>query len=67
MAAWAFDLLEGLDVVVLGPVHNAEDLGRKLGFFAGPLTGCASISLFHKTISLQGLIRLCKDVSASSK
>lgn len=32
-----FDLLEGLDVVVLGAVHNREDLGDEAGFTAGPL------------------------------
>ena len=37
-----FDLFEGLDVVVLGAVHDREDLGNEAGFTAGPLT-CGTV------------------------
>ena len=37
VALGAFDLLEGLDVVVFGAVHDREDLGNEAGFTAGPL------------------------------
>ena len=40
----AFDLLKSLDVVVLGAVHDREDLGDEAGFAAGPLTGGTVIS-----------------------
>lgn len=35
-ALGAFDLLERLDVVVLGPVHDGEDLGGEAGLVARP-------------------------------
>jgi len=38
----AFDLFEGLDVVVFRPVHDREDLGNEAGFTAGPLT-CGTV------------------------
>jgi len=34
MTLGTFDLLEGLDIFMLGPVHNREDLGGKVGFIA---------------------------------
>ena len=34
----AFDLLEGLDIVVLGAVHNTQDLSHKLAFISRPMT-----------------------------
>ena len=37
VALGAFDLLEGLDVVVLGAVHDRENFGNEAGFTAGPL------------------------------
>ncbi len=40
----AFDLLESLDVVVLGAVHDREDLGNEAGFTAGPLARGTVIS-----------------------
>ena len=39
-----FDLLEGLDVVVLGAVHDRENLGNEAGFTAGPLASGTVIS-----------------------
>lgn len=33
----AFDLLEGLDIVVLGTVHDRENLCNEAGFTSGPL------------------------------
>ena len=42
VALGAFDLLESLDVVVLGAVHDREDLGNEAGFTAGPLT-CGTV------------------------
>ena len=48
----AFDLFESLDVVVLGAVHDREDLGDEAGFAAGPLTGGTVISRFHRNLSL---------------
>ena len=42
MALGAFDLLEGLDVVVFGAVHDREDLGDEACFTAGPLT-CGTV------------------------
>jgi hypothetical protein len=40
----ALDLLEGLDVVVFGAVHDREDLGNEAGFTAGPLASGTVIS-----------------------
>ena len=40
----AFDLFEGLDVVMLGAVHDRKDLGNEAGFTAGPLTSGTVIS-----------------------
>ena len=37
MTFGAFDLLEGLDVVMFGAVHDRKDLGNEAGFTAGPL------------------------------
>ena len=44
MTFGAFDLLEGLDVVVLRAVHDREDLGDEAGFTAGPLARGTVIS-----------------------
>ena len=38
------DLLESLDVVVLGAVHDREDLGNEAGLTAGPLTSGTVVS-----------------------
>ena len=38
MALRAFDLLEGLDVLVFGAVHDREDLGDEMSFIPGPMT-----------------------------
>ena len=40
----AFDLLESLDIIVFGAVHDREDFGNKAGFIAGPLASGAVIS-----------------------
>ena len=42
MTFGAFDLFEGLDVVMLGAVHDRKDLGNEAGFTAGPLT-CGTV------------------------
>lgn len=34
MALRAFDLLEGLDILVFGAVHDRENLGHKMCFVA---------------------------------
>ncbi len=34
MALRAFDLFEGLDVVVFGAVHDREDFGHEMGFIS---------------------------------
>ena len=44
VALGAFDLLKSLDVIVLGAVHDREDLGNKAGFTAGPLASGTVIS-----------------------
>jgi len=44
MTLGAFDLFEGLDIFVLGAVHDREDLGNKAGFTAGPLTSGTAVS-----------------------
>lgn len=46
MALRAFDLLEGLDVVMFGAIHYGEDLGDKAGFIAGPAAARAGIERF---------------------
>ena len=47
MAFGAFDLLEGLDVLLLRPVHDREDLCHEVRFIARPLTAGAVIQRFH--------------------
>ena len=47
MTLRTFDLLEGLDIVVLGAVHDGEDLGHKMGFIARPMTACARVKRLH--------------------
>ena len=37
MTLGAFDLLEGLDVFVFGPVHDRQDFRVEVGFIAGPV------------------------------
>ena len=44
VALGTFDLFEGLDVVVLGTVHDREDFGNEAGFIAGPLASGTIIS-----------------------
>ncbi len=44
MAFGAFDLLEGLDIVVFGAVHDGEDLCDEARFTAGPLARGATVS-----------------------
>ena len=39
----AFDLLEGLDILMFGAVHDREDLGNEASFTTGPLAGGAAI------------------------
>ena len=39
----AFDLLEGLDVFVLGAVHNGENLRDEVSFIPGPMATGACI------------------------
>ena len=38
VALGAFDLLEGLNILVLGTVHDGENFGGEVGFISGPLT-----------------------------
>jgi hypothetical protein len=47
VALRAFDLLEGLDVVVLGPVHDREYFGHEMGFISRPMTASACIEWLH--------------------
>ena len=39
-----FDLFKGLDVIMLGAIHDRENLGDEAGFTAGPLTSGTVIS-----------------------
>jgi hypothetical protein len=48
VAFGAFDLLEGLDIVMLGAVHDAEDFGDEFVFFPRPLASRTHVSLLHK-------------------
>ena len=43
----AFDLFEGLDIFVLGAVHDGKDFGDEVRFIAGPVAACAGIQRFH--------------------
>ena len=47
MAFGAFDLLEGLDVLMLGAVHDGKNFRDEMGFIARPMTTCASVQRFH--------------------
>ena len=47
MALRALDLLEGLNVVVLGTVHDGEDLGHEMSLISGPMTACTGIKWLH--------------------
>lgn len=55
MAFWAFDLFESLDIIVLGAVGNAENLGGKLRIVARPVTGSTGIMRFHFDLRLEGI------------
>ena len=44
MALGTLDLLEGLDIIVFGAVHDREDLGHEACFTARPLTRGTVIS-----------------------
>ena len=44
VALGTFDLLERLDVVVFGAVHDREDFGNEAGFTAGPLASGTVVS-----------------------
>ena len=46
MTLGAFDLLEGLDVVMLGAVHDGEDLRDEARFVSGPLAAGAAVEGF---------------------
>jgi hypothetical protein len=50
MTFGAFDLFKGLDVLMLGAVHNRQDFSYKMGFIARPLTARTRIKRFHKTL-----------------
>ena len=58
VALGAFDLLEGLNVIVFRPVHDGEDLGNKAVFVSGPLAGLTNISGFHnlRSFSVTGCL-----------
>lgn len=43
----AFDLLESLDIVVLGAVHDGEDLRHEIRFISRPMTTRTRIKWFH--------------------
>ena len=43
MTLRTFDLFEGLDIVVLGAVHNGEDFGHEMGLISRPMTARTSI------------------------
>lgn len=45
-ALWAFDLFEGLNVLVFWTVHNGEDFRRKLRLVARPVAGRAVVGRF---------------------
>jgi hypothetical protein len=44
MTFGAFDLLESLDVIVFGAVHDRENFGDETNLAAGPLTSRTVIS-----------------------
>ena len=43
----AFDLLEGLDVLVLGAVHDGKNFGDEVALISGPLATRAGVKRFH--------------------
>ena len=51
MAFGAFDLFEGLDVFVFGPVHNGKNFSYEMAFIARPMTSRASIKWFQRAVS----------------
>ncbi len=44
VALGALDLLEGLNIVVLRPVHDGKNFGDETLLAAGPLTGGTNVS-----------------------
>ena len=47
MTLRTFDLFEGLDVVVLGAVHNGENFGHEMAFISRPMAACTGIKWLH--------------------
>ena len=47
MTLRTFDLFEGLDIVVLGAVHDGENFGHEMGFITRPMTACACVKRLH--------------------
>ena len=47
MALGAFDLFEGLDIVVLGTVHDGENFGHEMGLISRPMAACTGIKWLH--------------------
>ena len=43
LALRAFDLFEGLNIFMLGTVHDAQDFGQELAFVARPVTAGTSV------------------------
>ena len=48
MTLGAFDLLEGLDVLMFGAVHNRKDFGHEMGFISRPVTARTRIKRLHE-------------------
>ena len=53
MTFGAFNLFEGLNVVMFGAVHNRKDFRDKTGFFSRPVTSRTSIKRFHNRSLVQ--------------
>jgi hypothetical protein len=51
VALGAFDLFEGLDIIVLGAVHDGEYLGDETGLTSGPLARGTNVSGLHRLSS----------------
>jgi hypothetical protein len=47
VALRALDLLEGLDVFVLGAVHDGQDFRDEVRFIAGPVAARAGVERFQ--------------------
>jgi hypothetical protein len=58
----AFDLLEGLDIFVLGPVHDRKDFGDEVGFVTRPVTARTSIQRFKHYLFPEDPVRFKRDI-----